>query len=74
MYYSLKKTKLGKSMIIAGLAVKLTPACYIESRHIWWAFMKTSSTPILKNRNGDNSNENIFRPIFAIVTSMLKTN
>ena len=35
------------------------------------AFMKTSIIPILKNKNGDTSAKNNYRPI-AIVTAMSK--
>ena len=39
--------------------------------HVPTGFMKTSIIPILKNRNGDSSDKNNYRPI-AIVTAMSK--
>ena len=39
--------------------------------HVPTAFMKTSIISILKNRNGDSSDKNNYRPI-AIVTAMSK--
>ena len=39
--------------------------------HVPTAFMKTSIIPILKNRNGDSSDKNNYRPI-AIVTAISK--
>ena len=43
----------------------------LNHRHVPTTFMKTSIIPILKNRNGDSSDKNNYRPI-AIVTVMSK--
>ena len=82
---SLKEIKLGKSAGIDGLAVQhfvylhssisvhlaLLFTCMLNHGHVPTAFMKTSIIPILKNRNGDSSDKNNYRPI-AIVTAMSK--
>ena len=43
----------------------------LTHRYLPDAFMTTSITPILKNKNGDTSAKNNYRPI-AIVTAMSK--
>ena len=82
---SLKEIKLGKSAGIDGLAAEhyvyshssisvhlaLLFTCMLNHGHVPTAFMKTSIIPILKNRNGDSSDKNNYRPI-AIVTAMSK--
>ena len=81
---SLKKVKLGKSAGIDGLAAE--HFVYSHERisvhlamllsmlthgYLPDAFMTTSIIPILKNKNGDTSAKNNYRPI-AIVTAMSK--
>ena len=80
---SLKEIKLEKSAGIDGLAAEhfvyshssisvhlaLLFICMLNHGHVPTTFMKTSIIPILKNRNGDSSDKNNYRPI-AIVTAM----
>ena len=82
---SLKEIKLGKSAGIDGLAAEhfvyshssisvhlaLLFTCMLNHGHVPTAFMNTSIITILKNRNGDSSDKNNYRPI-AIVTAMSK--
>ena len=81
----LKDTKLGKSPGIDGLAAEhyvyshkclsvhlaLLFTSILTDGYMPNAFMKTSIIPILKNKNGDTSAKNNYRPI-AIVTAMSK--
>ena len=85
IFESLKEIKLGKSAGIDGLAAEhfvyshssisvhlaFLFTCMLNHGHVPTAFMKTSIIPILKNRNGDSSDKNNYRPI-AIVTAMSK--
>ena len=57
------------SSISVHLAFLFT--CMLNHGHVPTAFMKTSIIPILKNRNGDSSDKNNYRPI-AIVTAISK--
>ena len=82
---SLKKVKLGKSAGIDGLAAEHFVYSYerisvhlamlftsmLTHGYLPDAFMTTSIIPISKNKNGDTSAENNYRPI-AIVTAMSK--
>ena len=45
--------------------------CMLIHGHVPTAFMKTLIIPILKNRNGDSSEKNNYRPI-GIVTAISK--
>ena len=81
----LKEVKMGKSAGFDSLAaehfdyshssvtVHLSSlfTCMLSHGYIPSSFMKTSSIPILKNRNGDTRDMNKYRP-FAIVTVMSK--
>ena len=82
---SLKKVKLGKSAGIDGLAAEhfvysherisvhlaMLFTSMLTHGYLPDAFMTTSIIPILKNKNGDTSAKNNYRPI-AIVTAMSK--
>ena len=82
---SLKKVKMGKSTGIDGLAaehfvysherISVHLAMFFTSMfthgYLSDAFMTTSIIPILKNKNGDTSANNNYRPI-AIVTALSK--
>ena len=57
------------SSITVHLSLLFT--CMLSHGYIPLSFMKTSIIPILKNRNGDTSDKNNYRPI-AIVTAMSK--
>ena len=57
------------SSITVHLSLLFT--CMLSHGYIPSSFMKTSIIPILKNRNGDTSDKNNYRPI-AIVTAMSK--
>ena len=81
----LKETKMGTSRGLDSLAgehfvfshcsdtvhVSLLFTCMLSHGYIPSAFMKTSIIPILKNKNGDTSDKNNYRPI-AIVNAMSK--
>ena len=81
----LKDAKMGKSAGLDSLAAEyfvyshssitvhlsLLFACMLSHGYIPSSFMKTSIIPILKNRNGDTSDKNNYRPI-AIVAAMSK--
>ena len=82
---SLKKVKLGKSAGIDGLAAEhfvysherisvhlaMLFTSMLTHGYLPYAFMTTSIIPILKNKIGDTSAKNNYRPI-AIVTAMSK--
>ena len=81
----LKKVKLGKSVGIDGIAAEhcvysherisvqlaMLFTSMLTHGYLPDAFMTTSIIPILKNKNGDTSAKNNYRPI-AIVTAMSK--
>ena len=81
----LKETKFGKSAGLDSLAAEhfvyshnsvtvhlsLSFTCMLNHGYIPSDVMKTSIIPILKNRNGDTSDKNNYRPT-AIVTAMSK--
>ena len=83
---SLKKVKVGKSAVIDGLAAEhfvysherisvhlaMVFTSMLTHGYLPDAFMTTSIILILKNKNGDTSAKNNYRPI-AIVTAMSKT-
>ena len=85
IFNALKNTKTGKACGVDGLAAEhfiyaykiihvylsLLFNCFISHGYLPRDFMKTAIVPIIKNKTGDSSDKNNYRPI-ALVTACSK--
>ena len=85
IFNALKNTKTGKACGVDGLAAEhfiyankiihvylsLLFNCFISHSYLPRDFMKTAIAPIIKNKTGDSSDKNNYRPI-ALVTACSK--